>query len=183
MSSREKEGFPNESALLWLAGFGVNANPMRPHGGAHNPSCCLCDDGVGWLLRHVAVNAVVRNFRSQCFRLGTAFYPMTAQASARISGSRLFGCVNIVTGRAAHVWRRQKTAALFEQSNLITVHFWLRRRVHRKRLQIAIQRLARKIGKRRLQLYPLRPTMAQRAQVHLPVPGKPGWVQDCFFPG
>ena len=93
------DGCPSIAAPgLRLRNFGVDANPMGPHGCAHLVPRCFHDDGIGWLPGHVAVNAVVCNLRAYGLRHLTTLDTMAAQAPVRICGRGAFGCVNVVTG-------------------------------------------------------------------------------------
>ena len=83
---------------------------MIAHLRADLPAIPAKDDQIGLLLRHVTVNAVVRNW---LFDLWMALRLVAAQTELGECGWVLLGLMNIVAGQTSHS-RRLEAAAFLE---------------------------------------------------------------------
>ena len=79
------------------------------------------DDYIGLFDRHVAINAFVHNLVSPRLRHCTALPLMASEALQRIGVGGLSGRVDVVAGRAAHLWRRTIAFASLKQSDLVAM--------------------------------------------------------------
>jgi hypothetical protein len=142
---------PCHSFGIGLPGLGgdgcyrINPDPVISHYRAGVPAIPVKDDETRLLLRHMAIDAVVRNWMRH---FGMALGLMTAQAMLGECSRILLRHVNIMAGQASH--RRGPEAAAFpEHFDLAAVDINGRIWIGPWQLKVFVQGLARYIGKRR----------------------------------
>ena len=140
---------------------GIALNPMGSHFGSDRPAGGFRNDCARGLDRHVAIDAVVRDFRADGFEHPATLCPMTGEAAYGVGRGRHLLSVYIVAGRTAHVWRGLVASAFLQQSDLVPMHVRLSISIARLRYHVVVQCLPGNKGECRRNLLLANPVMAE----------------------
>jgi hypothetical protein len=147
----------------------INLDPVIPDPRLDLFSVQVGDDQIGILHRHVAVDAVLANLRTQLHKFSAVPILMTLQTFFRVRRCGTFGRMHVVTGCTRHL-RASVAAASLRECHLIAVDVDAGLRVGMRQSDIILQMLSgdvRKSGRDRLP----NPTMTLRTYLNVTFTG------------
>ena len=154
----------------------INLDPVIPDPCLDLFSVQVGDDQVGILHRHVAIDAVLANLRTQLRKFAAVAILMTLQTFFRIRSCRAFGCMHVMARRTRHL-RVLVAAASLRKRHLIAVHVNAGLRVGTRQSDVIFQLLSRDVRKRWRNRLP-DAAMTLRAHLNLPVPRQTRRIHD-----
>jgi len=147
----------------------INLDPVIPDTRLDLFPIQVGDDQVGILQRHVAIDAVLANLRTQLHKFAAVPILMTPQTFFRIRRCDTFGRMYLMARCTRHL-RASVAAASLRECFLIAVHVNAGLRVGMRQSDVILQLLSRDVRKRRRNCLP-DSAMTLRTHLDLTVPG------------
>lgn len=147
----------------------INLDPVIPDSRFDLLSIQVGDDQVGILQRHVAIDAVLANLRTQLHKFAAVLILMTLQTFFRIRRCDMFGRMHVMTRCTRHL-RTSVAAASLRECHLIAVDVNAGLRVGMRQGDVILQLLSRDVRKRGRNRLP-DSAMTLRTHLNLTVPG------------